>query len=174
MQRNAEIEFFDFDCPEQPLGKDTLPAPRPPYRPRQITATSSDARLECFDSEVADANAQTSTIGPDLDSFVVGLLDSSAIQKFQDNRKAELTFADACRFWGITENLRAAEVDEKLTFVVTNLTELSRTWTETGKLPFSGRILAVADIRLLLSAFFHLEDRFERHLQLMRGRRLSG
>src|ERR1700720_2504337 len=32
----------------------------------------------------------------DMEKFVLGLLDSSAVQKFDENRKGDLTFADAC------------------------------------------------------------------------------
>src|SRR6187399_567069 len=42
----------------------------------------------------------------DQEKFLQGLLDSTAVQKFEENRKGELTFADACRFWGITENTK--------------------------------------------------------------------
>src|SRR5262245_47760676 len=40
------------------------------------------------------------------EKFLLNLLDSTAVQKFEENRKGELTFADACRFWGITESMR--------------------------------------------------------------------
>src|SRR5207237_10268772 len=62
----------------------------------------------------------------DLERFVVGLFDSSAVQKFEENRKAELTFADACRFWGITENMRGGQLDEKRSGVAKNLREVDR------------------------------------------------
>src|SRR5580704_4188589 len=37
--------------------------------------------------------------------FLLGLLNSSAVEKFLENRKQELTFAVFSRFWGITENM---------------------------------------------------------------------
>src|SRR5947207_731657 len=35
-------------------------------------------------------------LGREQERFLLGLLDSSAVQKFEENRKSELTFADAC------------------------------------------------------------------------------
>ncbi|MCI0380840.1 MAG: hypothetical protein L0215_24930, partial [Gemmataceae bacterium] len=42
----------------------------------------------------------------DMEKSLLGMLDSSAYQKFEENRKGDLTFADACRFWGVTENMK--------------------------------------------------------------------
>src|SRR5213080_4767464 len=55
------------------------------------------------EEETPGANIKLSR---DMERFVTGLLESSAAQKFEENRKAELTFADACRFWGVSENMK--------------------------------------------------------------------
>lgn len=106
----------------------------------------------------------------DLERFVVGLFDSSAYQKFEENRKAELTFADACRFWGITENMRGEQLDEKLAAVEKNLAELDRFFADSDAELTSGRVLTAGDIRVLTNIHRHMEDRFERHLNLLRSR----
>src|SRR5258708_28017703 len=108
-------------------------------------------------------------IEPDLERFVVELLDSTAVQKVEEKRSDELTFADACRFWGLPENTKMGQVAERLSWVITSLTQLSRVQTATAMLPISGRVLTVDQIRLLLSTFFHLDNRFERHLTLLFG-----
>ena len=109
-------------------------------------------------------------IEPELERFVLDLLDCTAVQKIEGNRPAELTFADACRFWGVNENTKPDQFAERLSWVIKNLTELNRVHTATTALPISGRVLSVDQIRMLLSTFFHLEKRFERHLNLLRGR----
>ena len=50
----------------------------------------------------------------DQEKFVNTWLDSTAVQKFEENRKTELTFADACRFWGVTENTKGEALDARL------------------------------------------------------------
>ncbi len=114
--------------------------------------------------------SQLQRLPRDLERFVVGMLDSSAVQKFEENRKSELTFADACRFWGITENMRGDILDEKLTLVQKNLTALDRFFAETDAELTNGRVLSAGDIRVLTNIHRHMEDRFERHLNLLRSR----
>jgi hypothetical protein len=106
----------------------------------------------------------------ELERFVVALLDSSAYQKYEENRKAELSFADACRFWGITENMRGDELDEKLSLATKSLAELERLSAETDAQLSSGRVLTSGDIRVLKHSHDFMADRFERHLNLLRSR----
>jgi hypothetical protein len=114
--------------------------------------------------------AQLQHLPRDLERFVIGLFDSSAVQKFEENRKAELTFADACRFWGITENMKGDQLDEKLSIVEKSLAELDRFFAENDAELSSGRVLTAGDIRVLTNIHRHMEDRFERHLNLLRSR----
>src|SRR5581483_2647028 len=41
----------------------------------------------------------------DQEKFLLGLFGSNALEKFDEGRKPELTFSDACRFWNISESL---------------------------------------------------------------------
>lgn len=106
----------------------------------------------------------------ELERFVVALLDSSAVQKFEENRKAELTFADACRFWGITENMKGDLLDEKIAQLEQYLVELDRIFADADAELSSGRVLTAGDIRVLTNIHRHMKDRFERHLNLLRSR----
>jgi hypothetical protein len=64
--------------------------------------------------ETVEPAAESLRLGRDQEKFLLGLLDSTAVQKFEENRKQELTFADACRFWSITENLKGEALDSRL------------------------------------------------------------
>jgi len=102
--------------------------------------------------------------------FLLTLLDSSAVQKFEENRKAELTFADACRFWGVTENMKGEQLDEKLETLEKTLGELDRLFADSDGELSSGRVITAGDIRVLTNIHRHMQDRFERHLNLLRSR----
>jgi hypothetical protein len=117
-----------------------------------------------------DDEPKLQRLSRDLERFVMGLLDSTAVQKFEENRKAELTFADACRFWGITENMRGDTLDEKLGLVQKQLTALDRVFAEADVELTNGRVLTAGDIRVLANIHRHMEDRFDRHLNLLRSR----
>ncbi len=106
----------------------------------------------------------------ELERIVVAMFDSSAVQKFEENRKADLTFADACRFWGITENMRGDQLDEKLSIMKKSLAELDKFFADADAELSSGRVLTAGDIRVLTNIHGHMADRFERHLNLLRSR----
>lgn len=106
----------------------------------------------------------------DMEKFVIGLQDSVATQKFEENRKSELTFADACRFWGVSETMKTEAIDHRIQHVHNNLTELDRTLGENEAEVSGGRIIAPGDIRVLANIHRYMEDRFDRHLNLMRSR----
>jgi hypothetical protein len=102
--------------------------------------------------------------------FVLVLLDSTAVQKFEENRKADLTFADACRFWGITENMKGEALDGKIHQVQATLSELDRQFAEHDAQLSNGRVITAGDIRVLTNIHRYMEDRFDRHLNLLRAR----
>lgn len=106
----------------------------------------------------------------DMEKFVTGLLDSSAVQKFDENRKSDLTFADACRFWGIADNMKGDAMEARIQQVQTYLAELDRTLAETDAVLSTGRVFTAADARILTHVHRYMEDRFDRHLNLLRTR----
>ncbi len=104
------------------------------------------------------------------EKFILGLLDSSAVQKFEENRKLELTFADACRFWGITENMKGDVLDARLDEFQEQLAELDRALANADSELSSGRVVSAGDVRVVTNIHRYMEDRFERHLNLLRSR----
>jgi hypothetical protein len=127
-------------------------------------------RVTMQEGDEPEAPPELQKLPRELERFVVGLLDSSAVQKFEENRKADLTFADACRFWGVTENMKGEQLDEKLSIVHRSLGELDRFFADHDAELSSGRVLTGGDIRVLTNIHRHMEDRFERHLNLLRSR----
>jgi hypothetical protein len=114
--------------------------------------------------------ASTVKLTREQEKFVVGLCDSVAVQKFEENRKGELTFADACRFWGITENTKGDGLDSRLNQFHTLLTELDHVFADGDAELSNGRLLTAGDIRVLSNIHRYMEDRFDRHLNLLRSR----
>ena len=127
-------------------------------------------RRVMLQEEEAPVANQVQRLGRDEERFVQVLLDSTAVQKFEENRKAELTFADACRFWGITENMRQDVLDAKLQLVETHLADLDRQLADADAELSTGRVLTAGDVRVLSNIHRYMADRFERHLNLLRSR----
>ena len=119
------------------------------------------------EEEVPGANIK---LGREMEKSVLALLDSTSVQKFEENRKNELTFADACRFWGITENMKGDALDARIVQVQGYLAELDRTLAEADAELSTGRVLFASDVRFLTNVHRYMEDRFDRHLNLLRTR----
>ena len=98
------------------------------------------------------------------------MLDSSALEKYQQGLKLELTFTDACRFWGISEGLKGEALDDRIDQFREQLVDLHRSVGAKGVDLSNGRHIAAEDMELIQEVDEHLTERFGRHLTLLRVR----
>ncbi len=104
------------------------------------------------------------------EKFLQHLFNSTAFQKIEEGRKQELTFADASRFWGITDNQHGEALNSKLHQLRGHLAEIDRVASK-GTIEMSnGRVVTLDDIAQLSDIHAYLEERFSRHLSLLRTR----
>ena len=129
-------------------------------------------RVMLQEEEPAPAGA-TQRLNRDHDRFLKSLFDSSAVHKFEENRKQDLSFADACRFWGVTENMRGDELDDRLEEIDKMLAELDRMLADSDAEATGGRVVTAGDIRVMTNIHRYMQDRFERHLNLLRSRNVK-
>ena len=111
-----------------------------------------------------------SKLSRDQEKFLTGLFDSAAIEKFDEGRKSELVFGDACRFWGITENTHGETLNSRLNKVRIQLADLERIMARGDMEMTNGRSVSADDISHLTDVHQYLEERFARHLNLLRNR----
>jgi hypothetical protein len=104
------------------------------------------------------------------EKFLLGLLSSTAAEKFQQGLKLELTFADACKYWGITENLRGDALDARMDRFRSSLSEVDRVVATTGIDLSNGRSISADEVRQLHKVDDYLNERFSRHLSLLKNR----
>jgi hypothetical protein len=126
--------------------------------------------LEEEEEEAPAPDVPTVKLPRDQEKFLQGLLATTAVQKFQEGRKQELTFADACRFWGITENLHGDALDARLEKLQRGLIDLRRAVGTSATTLTTGRHVAAEEVEQLGQIHVYLEERFERHLILLRNR----
>jgi hypothetical protein len=120
--------------------------------------------------EVTAPVAETVTLVRDQEKFLQGLFASTALQKFQEGRKQELTFADACRYWGITENLRGDVLDARMDRFRDHLADVKRALGNASATLSNGRSVEPDDVSQLGQVHTYLYERFSRHLNLLRTR----
>lgn len=112
----------------------------------------------------------TTRLSRDQERFLLGLLNSVALEKYLENRKGELTFGDACRYWGVTETMHGDVLDTRMNRVRAQLADLERLVGSDGLDLSDGRNVAEEEIRQLSRLHNYLEERFSRHLNLLRSR----
>jgi hypothetical protein len=125
--------------------------------------------IEGGDEPEPEPEPTPATLPREQEKLLVSLLDSSAMQKFGNNRTQELSFADACRFWGITDNLSSDALDARLESVEQTMRKAERL-TARGTILVGHREVTKVDVDLLREVHDQLQERFARHLTLLRAR----
>ncbi len=133
---------------------------------RRVLKQMTDDGIE---EEEEDETPAALRLPREAERLFVSLLDSSAMDKFNDNRTYELSFADACRFWGITDQLGADALDARMALVENTLRQAQHLATK-GSIQAGPREVTAADVELLCEAHDQLKERFGRHLTLLRAR----
>jgi len=106
----------------------------------------------------------------DQEKFFLSLLGSAAVHKFEENRKQDLSFADACRFWNIPDTMGGEAVDEQLERFERTLNEIDDLLSSQDAELSTGRVVTAGDLRNVLNIHRFMEDRFDRLINLLRSR----
>jgi hypothetical protein len=104
------------------------------------------------------------------EKFLLQLFGSVAVQRFKQGLKVELTFADACKLWGITEQMHGEEVKEHLDRIPSTLAEVGQLLGGSRVEMSTGRSIAQEDLNVVAEVHGYLQDKFSRHLTLLRNR----
>src|SRR5207253_10946332 len=95
---------------------------------------------------------------------------SNALEKFNEGRRQEITFGDACRFWNVNESMTGETLDGRLNKLRATLADVDKLLSK-GDLEMSnGRSVSADEIGHLLDFHQYLEERFSRHLSLLKNR----
>src|SRR5262249_52781898 len=114
------------------------------------------------DGEAATPSSRSVKLPRDQEKALVGLLDSTAVQKYQEGVKQELTFPDAGSFWGINESLHGDALDSRLARLRRTLADLERQLGPDGVDLSNGRNISADDIAQLRGVEEYLTERFSR------------
>lgn len=132
-------------------------------------------------------------LSPGDEKTLLALFHAGAVEKFRLGQKLEISFADACRFWGVALqrgfsrsggkknedfSLQGEAVNVQLAHVAATLDRVEGLLVDdagrvqTGRLS-NGRLVPAGDVRELRHVHRWLEERFERHLGLIRARKVQ-
>jgi hypothetical protein len=122
------------------------------------------------EEEPPASTAQSITLSGEHDKLIQVLFGSTAWQKLKEGHKGDLNFADACRFWNITEHISVSVLDQRLQLVTQSLHEIERQLGSGGVQLSNGRKISTDEMTLLVDLHKDMEERFDRHLMLLRNR----
>jgi hypothetical protein len=106
----------------------------------------------------------------DLEQQLVGLFTTTAFRRYEEGMKREITFKDACKFWGMTESASGESVDQALKRVPAILDSVENLLIgETVELS-NGQSVSQADLKSLANVHKFLTEQFSRHLSQQRER----
>jgi hypothetical protein len=103
------------------------------------------------------------------DLLLQGLLSSAVWHKHRQGRQQEWTFSEACRFWNMGERTGDA-IDARLDELQAQLGGIARAIGLGGATLGNGRSVSPAEASGLCELHQQLEQRFTRHLNLLRCR----
>jgi len=115
--------------------------------------------------------AETAALAREVIDHIKSLLKSKAFTKHMKNSEPDLTFLDACTFWGITPRSSAIQLDGKQADLEHNL-ELVLQLVRKGPLTVEhgGQPFTEFEIKKLWETHELLKERFGDDLNLIRGR----
>ncbi len=109
-------------------------------------------------------------LSPEHEKLLHVLLNSTAFEKHREGRQSELTFADACRFWNVTENVSSDVLNARLDHVGAGIAAVERQVGFGSATLNNGRSVISKELEQLGDLHEYLEERFSRHLSLLRNR----
>ncbi len=125
-------------------------------------------RLTVEDLPVA-APAPPPRLTREQDLLLQAQLASAAWQKQRQGKQSEWTFSEACRFWNVGDRTGPA-VDARLTELLTALTAVERVLGKGAVTLGNSRTISGPEVGQLCDVHHQLEQRFGRHLNLLRTR----
>jgi hypothetical protein len=120
-----------------------------------------------------DSPHEKAALGRDTEVHLKRLLASKVTEKIKNNRLDDITFYDACAFWGITPMSSAVELQGQLanfSKIVSSAREAIQR-DRIGSFTHGGPAFGTEDLDRLLEVSRSLESRFQAELDVIRQRK---
>lgn len=106
----------------------------------------------------------------EMETHLISLFTNIAVRRFKEGMKREITYKDACRFWGLAETAHGPAVDDAISSVPATLEAVEKLLIgETVELS-NGMSASQEDLKTLGAVNKFLLEQFSRHLSLQRDK----
>jgi hypothetical protein len=107
----------------------------------------------------------------ELEQQLVTMFTTTAFRRYEEGMKREITYKDACKFWGLTESAHGDAVDQTLAKVPAALAAVEQLLIGDSIELTNGQSVSHADLKSLAAVHRFLSDQFGRNLNQQRERR---
>lgn len=125
--------------------------------------------LQGEDTPPLTAARPAAKLDREQDLLLQGMLAGTAWMKYRQNKQDDWTFSEACKFWNIGDRLGSA-IDARLDELQSTLTAIERALAGGSAILGNGREITADEAGKLCDLHQQLEQRFSRHLNLLRQR----
>ncbi len=106
----------------------------------------------------------------ETDRILLAIMDSDVVIKFEDGRKQEVSFSDACKFWTIQDGMNAEQIEFRIHTVKKCLQNVEHQIGLGNAVLSTGQSVAMVDVVRVAEIHKHLEEKFSRHINLLKVR----
>ena len=106
----------------------------------------------------------------DLKQHLVSLFTTTAFRRYEEGMKREITYRDACRFWGLSETASGDAVDKVLGKIPASLAAVEALLVAGSVELGNGQSVSQEDLRGLDNVHRFLTEQFARHLSQQRDK----
>lgn len=106
----------------------------------------------------------------DLEQQLTGLLNSRVVRLFKTGMKREITYKDACNFWGLADSIHGPALDETVAKIPSLLEQVEKLLIGESVELSDGMVASAEELKTLGAVHRFLQEQFSRHLAQQRDR----
>lgn len=137
----------------------------------QLTETGREQARLLLQSDSSKTHVEKIALSREIISALKKLFSSKVIEKFKNDQLEEISFSDACTFWGISPRSSAAELRGEISNLE-QIVEIAKKSAKDKMVSFehSGDAFGESDLEILLEAHRQLLQKFKNELMIIQQR----
>lgn len=110
-------------------------------------------------------------VNRDIEKFILRITTTQAIRRFRTGAKFEITFRDACSFWGVADPTDLMAVRKAASSTPEEIARAEELFTGDKLVLSNGQLVTMDELKMISAVHSFLSEQFARQLDLSRVRR---
>lgn len=107
----------------------------------------------------------------EIEKFLLRVTTTTAVRRYRTGAKAEITFRDACAFWGLSDTTDLLAVRDAAAKLPEELERAEDLFNNDKLVLSTGQLVTMEELRMLKAVHTFLTEQFARQLDMSRSRR---